>query len=152
MGKAQDPVQAVQSLQDENQQLRKQIEGLLKEKAKGLKKDLQQAVEEVNGVQFLAQEVDLNGAGMKDLAFELGQEVDNLFLVLGSKQDGKALLACYISKDLAAEKDLHAGKIVKELGRFIQGGGGGQPFFATAGGKNPDGIAEALSKSADWLK
>ena len=152
LGKAQDPVQAVQSLQDENQQLRKQIEGLLKEKAKGLKKDLQQAVQEVNGVQFLAHEVDLNAGGMKDLAFELGQEVEPLFLVLGSKQDGKALLACYISKDLATEKGLHAGKIVKELGRFIQGGGGGQPFFATAGGKNPDGIAEALSKSADWLK
>jgi alanyl-tRNA synthetase len=88
---------------------------------------------------------------MKDLAFELGQEVDQLFLVLGSKQEGKALLACYISKDLAEAKALHAGKIVKELGRFIQGGGGGQPFFATAGGKNPDGIAEALSKSVDWL-
>ena len=151
LGKGQEPVAAVQALQSENQQLRKQIEGLLKDKAKGLKQELRGQIEEKNGVHFLAQEVDLNAAGMKDLAFELGQEVDQLFLVLGSKQDGKALLACYISKELAETKELHAGKIVKELGRFIQGGGGGQPFFATAGGKNPEGIQEALSKSADWL-
>ena len=151
LGKGQEPVAAVQALQDENHQLRKQIEALLKDKAKGLKQELRGQIEEKNGVHFLAQEVDLNAAGMKDLAFELGQEVDQLFLVLGSKQDGKALLACYISKELAETKELHAGKIVKELGRFIQGGGGGQPFFATAGGKNPEGIQEALSKSADWL-
>ena len=151
LGKGQEPVAAVQALQNENHQLRKQIEALLKDKAKGLKQELRGQIEEKNGVHFLAQEVDLNAAGMKDLAFELGQEVDQLFLVLGSKQDGKALLACYISKELAETKELHAGKIVKELGRFIQGGGGGQPFFATAGGKNPEGIQEALSKSADWL-
>ena len=151
LGKGQEPVAAVQALQDENHQLRKQIEVLLKDKAKGLKQELRGQIEEKNGVHFLAQAVDLNAAGMKDLAFELGQEVDQLFLVLGSKQDGKALLACYISKELAEAKELHAGKIVKELGRYIQGGGGGQPFFATAGGKNPEGISEALSKSADWL-
>ena len=151
LGKGQEPLAAVQALQQENQQLRKQIEGLLKDKAKSLKQELIEAARTVEGIQFIAEEVDLNAAGMKDLAFALGEEVEQLFLVLGSKQDGKALLACYISKGLATEKDLHAGKIVKELGRYIQGGGGGQPFFATAGGKNPQGIAEALSKSADWL-
>ena len=151
LGKGQEPLAAVQALQEENQQLRKQIEGLLKDKAKGLKQDLIKEAKTVNGIHFIAKEVDLNAGGMKDLAFALGEEFEQLFLVLGSKQDGKALLACYISKGLAAEKDLNAGKIVKELGRFIQGGGGGQPFFATAGGKNPDGIGEALSKSADWL-
>lgn len=152
LGKGQEPVAAVQALQGENHQLRKQIEALLKDKAKSLKQELRGQIEERNGVYFLAREVDLNAAGMKDLAFELGQEFDQLFLVLGSKQDGKALLACYISKDLAEAKELNAGKIVKELGRFIQGGGGGQPFFATAGGKNPEGIPEALTKSVDWLK
>ena len=151
LGKGQEPVAAVQALQEENQQLRKQIDGLLKDKAKGLKQELINEAKTMNGVQFIAKEVDLNAAGMKDLAFALGEELEQLFLVLGSKQDGKALLACYISKELAAQRDLNAGKIVKELGRFIQGGGGGQPFFATAGGKNPAGIEEALSKSADWL-
>jgi len=71
--------------------------------------------------------------------------------LFGTAQNGKALLSCYISKELVAEKNLNAGTIIRELGKFIQGGGGGQPFFATAGGKNPDGIAEALEKAKDYL-
>jgi alanyl-tRNA synthetase len=89
---------------------------------------------------------------MKDLAFEIGGEVDNLFLVFGSNHNGKALLSCYISKNLVTEKDLNAGKIIRDLGKHIQGGGGGQPFFATAGGKNPDGISAALQASKDIIK
>ena len=61
------------------------------------------------------------------------------------------MLSCYIDKELAKAKDLNAGTIVRELGKFIQGGGGGQPFFATAGGKNPDGIAQALSEVKTYL-
>ena len=72
-------------------------------------------------------------------------------MLLASEQDGKALLSCYISKELVAEKSLNAGQVVRELGKFIQGGGGVQPFFATAGGKNPEGIAEALQKSREYL-
>jgi len=71
---------------------------------------------------------------------------------LASEKDGKAVLSCYISKDLVAEKDLNAGTIVRELGKYIQGGGGGQPFFATAGGKNPAGIPEALDKVKEYIK
>ena len=63
-----------------------------------------------------------------------------------------AILSCYISKNLVAEKDLNAGTIVRELGKYIQGGGGGQPFFATAGGKNPAGIPEALDQVKGYLK
>ena len=62
------------------------------------------------------------------------------------------MLTCYISKELVAEKNLNAGQIVRELGKHIQGGGGGQPFFATAGGKNPKGITEALKAAEDYLK
>ena len=62
------------------------------------------------------------------------------------------MLSCYISKNLVEERGLNAGKVVKELGRYIQGGGGGQPFFATAGGKNPAGLAEALQKAEDFVK
>lgn len=93
----------------------------------------------------------MDAAGMKDLAFEIGGEVDQLFLILGAEQEGKALLTCYISKDLAAAKKLNAGTIVRELGNYIQGGGGGQPFFATAGGKNPSGIDEALKVAQNYL-
>ena len=148
---AQDPVKAVAGLQEENNALKKQVEQLLKDKAKGLKNELIAELEEINGVQFLAKQVDLDAAGIKDLSFEMGGQVDNLFLLLGSENEGKALLSCYISKELVASKGLNAGTIVRELGKYIQGGGGGQPFFATAGGKNPDGIPEALTKVKEYI-
>jgi alanyl-tRNA synthetase len=146
-----EPVKALKSLQDENTQLKKQVEQLLKDKAKNLKGELKSQLEEINGVQFLATQVDLDAGGIKNLAFELGSEFDNLFLLFGSNVNGKAILTCYISKEVVAEKGLNAGTIVRELGKYIQGGGGGQPFFATAGGKNPNGISEALSKAKDFL-
>ncbi|SKB84750.1 alanyl-tRNA synthetase [Salegentibacter holothuriorum] len=149
---AKDPVKAVNTLQDENAALKKQVEALLKDKAKNLKAELKSEISEINGVNFLAKKVDLDAGGIKDLAFQLGDEFDNLFLLFGTEQNGKALLSCYISKDLAKEKDLHAGKIVKDLGKYIQGGGGGQPFFATAGGKKPEGINEALQESQVYVK
>ena len=149
---AKDPVKAVNTLQDENAALKKQVEVLLKDKAKNLKTELKSEISEINGVNFLAKKVDLDAGGIKDLAFQLGDEFENLFLLFGTEQNGKALLSCYISKDLAKEKDLHAGKIVKDLGKYIQGGGGGQPFFATAGGKKPEGINEALQEAQTYLK
>jgi alanyl-tRNA synthetase len=141
----QDTVKAVSSLQEENSELKKQVEQLLKDKAKHLKAELKQELETINGINVLAKEIDLDAGSMKDLAFEIGGEVDNLFLVFGSNHNGKALLSCYISKNLVAEKDLNAGKIIRDLGKHIQGGGGGQPFFATAGGKKPDGYKIILS-------
>ena len=148
----QDPVKAVMNLQEENAELKKQVENLLREKAKNLKGDLKDEIKEINGVNFLAKKVDLDAAGIKDLSFQLGDETDNLFVIFGTEQDGKALLSCYISKDLVKEKNLNAGTIVRELGKYIQGGGGGQPFFATAGGKNPAGLNEALQKAEEYLK
>ncbi|MEN9910415.1 MAG: hypothetical protein RLZZ540_3574 [Bacteroidota bacterium] len=148
----QDTVKAVVSLQDENAKLKKQLEALLKEKAKNMKVELASELQEVNGVQFLAKQVDLNAEGAKDLAYELGNLGNNLFLVLATAEEGKPMLSCYISKELVAEKNLNAGQVVRELGKFIQGGGGGQPFFATAGGKNAAGISEALSKAIDFVK
>ena len=149
---AKDPVKAINSLQEENNSLKRQIEILLRDKAKNLKSELISELETVNGVQFLAKKVDLDAGGIKDLAFQMGEKEDNLFLLLASEQDGKALLSCYISKELVAQRDLNAGKVVKELGRFIQGGGGGQPFFATAGGKNPAGIEEALLNAKAYIE
>ncbi|WP_417871006.1 alanine--tRNA ligase [Winogradskyella sp.] len=151
LNNAQEPVKALQNLQDENASLKKQIEQLLKDKAKNLKGDLKNEITELNGVNFIAKKVDLDASGIKDLCFELGGEVDNLFALFGADNNGKALLSCYISKNLVAEKDLNAGQIVRELGKHIQGGGGGQPFFATAGGKNPAGIEEALEAAKNYL-
>ena len=147
----QNPIKALESLQEENVRLKKEVENLLKDKAKNLKRDLQQELEEVNGVQFLAKKITLDAAGIKDLSFDMGANTDNLFLLLASEQNGKALLSCYISKELVASKNLNAGAIVRELGKYIQGGGGGQPFFATAGGKHPDGIKQALERVKDFI-
>ncbi|MRX67070.1 alanyl-tRNA synthetase [Flavobacterium resistens] len=149
---AQDPVKAIQALQDENTQLKKQVEALLKDKAKNMKADLAKELQEINGVQFLAKQLDLNPEGAKDLAYELGGSYNNLFVVFATAHEGKPMLTCYISKEIVAEKNLNAGQVVRELGKYIQGGGGGQPFFATAGGKNVDGIAEALAKAVDFVK
>ena len=149
---AQDPVKAIQALQDENAQLKKQLEVLLKDKAKNMKADLAKELQEINGVQFLAKQVDLNPEGAKDLAYELGNSYNNLFVVFATAHEGKPMLTCYISKEVVAAKNLNAGQVVRELGKYIQGGGGGQPFFATAGGKNVDGIAEALAKAVDFVK
>ena len=152
LNNAQEPVKAIQNLQSENAELKKQIENLLKEKAKNLKGDLKNELKEINGVQFLAKKVDLDASGIKDLSFEIGQQYDNLFLLFAAENDGKALLSCYISKELVESKGLSAGTIVRELGKHIQGGGGGQPFFATAGGKNPAGIEKALEAAEGYLK
>ncbi|MDN3595363.1 alanine--tRNA ligase [Zunongwangia endophytica] len=149
---AKDPVKAISVLQDENAELKKQVEALLKEKAKNLKSEIKNEIQEINGVHFLAKQVDLDAGGIKDLAFQLGGEIDNLFLLFGTEQKGKALLSCYVSKELVASKDLNAGTIVRELGKHIQGGGGGQPFFATAGGKKPAGIPEALAEAKKYIE
>lgn len=151
LNNAKDPVKALEQLQEENSTLKKQIDALLKDKAKNLKGDLKSDIKAVNGVNFLAKKVDLDAAGMKDLCFELGNEFQNLYMILAAENNGKALLTCYISKDLAAEKGMNAGQVVRELGKHIQGGGGGQPFFATAGGKNPDGIDKALEEALNYI-
>ncbi|GFZ79410.1 alanine--tRNA ligase [Aquaticitalea lipolytica] len=152
LNNAQEPVKALQNLQAENADLKKQIENLLKDKAKNVKGDLKNELTEINGIQFLAKKLDLDASGIKDVSFELGQQYTNLFLLFGTENDGKALLSCYISKELVESKGLNAGTIVRELGKYIQGGGGGQPFFATAGGKNPDGIDEALAAAKKYIE
>ena len=148
----QDVLKAIHSLQDENTKLSKQIEALVRDKVKNLKTVLLPEIQQINGIQFLAKRVDLNADGAKDLAYELGNLATNLFLVFATVEEDKPMLTCYISKELVADKGLNAGNVVRELGKFIQGGGGGQPFFATAGGKNPAGIPEALTKAIDFIK
>ena len=148
----QDILKAVHSLQDDNAKLSKQIEALMKDKVKNIKATLASEIKTVNGVQFLAKQVDLDPNGAKDLAYELGTLGTNVFVVLATAEEGKPTISCYISKELVTEKSLNAGNVVRELGKYIQGGGGGQPFFATAGGKNTAGIAEALEKAIDFIK
>lgn len=152
LNNAKEPVKAVQKLQDDNAALQKQVELLLKEKAQNLSGEIKNQLQEVNGVQFLATKVDLDANGIKNLAFSIGKEHQNLFLLFASAPSNeKAMLTCYISKELANERGYDAGKVVRELGKLIHGGGGGQNFFATAGGKNPGGIPKALDRAKDYL-
>ena len=149
----QDPIKSIVNLQEENARLHKELEQLKREQAKQLKGELKGEFVPVGDVQCLTKRLDLDMATLKDLAFMLGEEVKDAFILFGSTQeDGKALLLCYINKELAKNKGLDAGKIVRELGKYIQGGGGGQPFFATAGGKKPEGIQEALDKAKEYLQ
>ncbi|KQC33102.1 alanyl-tRNA synthetase [Nonlabens sp. YIK11] len=148
---AQNPAESVQALQVENAALKKEIEQLLKAKAGNLKGDLIASAQEVNGVNFIAAATDLDTKSIKDLAFEIEREMENLFMILGSNADDKATLTVIISKNLVEDKKFNAGQIVRELGKHIQGGGGGQPHFATAGGKNPQGIDKALEAAKDYL-
>ncbi|MFT4802088.1 MAG: alanyl-tRNA synthetase [Flavobacteriaceae bacterium] len=145
------PAAAILSLIEDNNKLKKQVEQLLKEKAKSAAAGLVNEIELINSVNFLSKKLDLDQNSVKDLANDLGNKIENLFLLIGTESNGKAFLTCYISKNLVAEKQLDAGKIIRELGKYIQGGGGGQPFFATAGGKNPDGLSEALSKGKVYI-
>ncbi len=147
----QDTIKAVVALQDENAKLTKQIELLMKDKVKNLTAELGPQLQTINGIKFLSKLVDVDANGAKDLAYEIGNTDKNIFLVLATAEEGKPMLTCYISKELVAEKNLNAGNVVRELGKFIQGGGGGQPFFATAGGKHVAGITEALNKAVDFI-
>ncbi len=152
LNNAKEPVKALQNLQEENTALKKQIEQLLKDKAQNIKGQLKSEIKEINGVNFLAKKLDLDAAGIKDLCFELGNQFENLFLIFGAENNGKALLTCYISKDLVENKSLNAGKVVRELGPLIRGGGGGQPFFATAGGPHVEGLEKALQEAVRYIQ
>jgi len=147
-----DVVKSVQSLMDENSALQKQIEQMLRDKAKGLKSELLAKKQNINGINFIAEKIELDSAdAIKDLSFELRNQIDNLFMVLAAEVKGKPSLSIIISDNLVKDKNLNAGTIVRELGKEIQGGGGGQAFYATAGGTNSQGISKALEKAKTFL-
>ena len=128
--------------------LRRQIEQFAQQSINQQKEQLIGRVKEVNGVSFLAALVQAASAeSLKTLAFHLRQAVPNLVLVLGAEIDGKPQLAVMLADELAQAGKLNAPALVRELAKEIQGGGGGQPFFATAGGKNPAGLGAAIAKA-----
>ncbi|WP_420186525.1 alanine--tRNA ligase [Bacteroides pyogenes] len=137
---------AIRKYLDENAGLKKQVEDFMKEKEAALKERLLQNVQEKNGVKVIKFCAPLPAEMVKNIAFQLrGEITENLFFVAGSKENDKPMLTVMISDNLVAE-GLKAGNLVKEAAKLIQGGGGGQPHFATAGGKNPDGLNAAVEK------
>ncbi len=147
-----DVIKGIEQLLQENDKLRKQIQQLQKAQAGNMIEDLKQGIRNVNGMNFLAMKLEADTQTAKDLAFEMKKQVSDLFLVLGHHAEGKPGITIMISENLVQKKQLHAGNIIRELAREIQGGGGGQPHFATAGGKNPDGLDKALARAEGYLK
>ena len=140
------------NLLQENTELSKKIEAFGRERLKILKENLKSKILAENGVNIIADQVDVDNASMlKDLAFQLKNEVDNLYLVLGADIEGKPNLTIMISENLVNERGLNAGQIVREAGREIKGGGGGQPFYATAGGKDISGLQAAIEKALGFI-
>jgi alanyl-tRNA synthetase len=143
---------SVMNLVEANAELSKKIEAFAKENLKIVKSNLKSKMLVENGVSIIAGEVEVDNAAMlKDLCYQLKNEVENLFLVLGAVIDGRPNLSVMISENLVAEKNLNAALIVREAGKEIKGGGGGQPFYATAGGKEPSGMSTAIEKALTFL-
>ncbi len=143
---------SVEDLLDENAKLKKQLEAFEKQAAAGVKDELKKKVSSINGINVIAEKVALDSPqAIKDLAFQLKGEVDNLFLVLGAEIDGKPSLSIMIADNLVKEKGLNAGQIVREAAKEMKGGGGGQPFYATAGGKDVSGIQAAIAKARSFV-
>ncbi len=144
----QNVVAQVDQLQEENKQLKKELDKFVAMQAQITKKELKDQIQVINGINFIGAKVDLKSMdAIKQLSFELRNEVDNLFLVLGAEINNKANLAVAISENLTTEKSLNAGSIIRDLAKNIQGGGGGQAFYATAGGKNAAGIPKAIEQA-----
>ena len=142
-----DLVKQTQALIDERSALAKKVEALQNEKLQQVKKQLIETAEDNRSFKLIVSRVDVpNADGLKKLSYELKDEVPNLIAVLGAEVQGKPFLSVYIAENLVREAGLHAGNIVKELAQEIRGGGGGQPFFATAGGSDPSGLDRALAK------
>ncbi len=147
-----DVVKSLQGLLEQNNELQKQIDSMLREKSKVLKAELMNNKQNINGINFIAEKIELDSAdSIKDLLFEVRSQVENLFMVIGGEVKGKPSLSVIISDNLVKEKNLNAGTIIREIAKEINGGGGGQPFYATAGGTNSQGISKALEKAKSYI-
>lgn len=148
-----DVVKSIHSLQEENKQLKREIDKMLNAQAGTLKEQLKDKAEKVNGVKFVGAKLPLHDNGaIKNLAFQLDKEVERLVAVLGAEANGKALLTIIISRDVAEEGQFNAGQMIRQVAQHIKGGGGGQPHFATAGGKDPDGLDAAIAAAKELVE
>jgi alanyl-tRNA synthetase len=147
-----DNILRLNELLNENNALLKKVEQFTADKTQQVKQQLLTRIKQIGGINVIAEVVDLPSAdAIKNLSFELKNQVDNLFFIAGAEIDSKALLSLIISDNIVKDKNLNAINIIRELSKEIQGGGGGQPFYATAGGKNPDGLLKAIAKAEAFL-
>ena len=145
MLKSKDVVKSIEKLVDENAALKAEIEALKKEKAKGEIQNWKNEFEDKGDKKLLVKKTSLDAGSIKDIVFQLKKEIPGSVIVILSNNNDKPMVTVGVSEDL--EKTFHAGNIVKDLAKEIQGGGGGNPGFATAGGKNPAGLENAYQKA-----
>jgi alanyl-tRNA synthetase len=143
-------LQAVQQTLEQNKKLEKELEKLMKEKALQESEDLFKNAEEIHGVKFIKQKVNLDVKQAKDLAYKLRAMGEKVFIVFALENGGKVNLVVALSDQLI-EDGMNAGNIIKQVARHIQGGGGGQPHMATAGGKDASGIEGAFQEARKLL-
>jgi alanyl-tRNA synthetase len=143
-------LEAIQQLKEENTTLKKELEKFQNEKVEIVKQQLRTKVTNRNNANLLIEKVDgVNADGLKKIQFDLKNEFDNLFFVAVAVINDKPMISIIISEDLVKSKNLHAGNLVKELAKAIKGGGGGQPFYATAGGTDTHGIDTVLKQAEE---
>ncbi len=142
-----DVVKSISDLMGTVEELKKQLEQMNREKAGNLSETLKNNIEVINGVNFIASRVDFDAATVKDLSFKMKGEIENLMLLLITESEGKVGLSLILSDNLVNDKGLDASKLIRDIAAEVQGGGGGQKFYATAGGKNPAGIDNAIAKA-----
>lgn len=144
---------SIKNLQEENKKLHSQIENYKKEALTQLKGQLKKEITESDGVSWLVKTISVENADeVRNLAYQLKGEVKNLVFIVGADIQGKANLTIMFSDNLVTDFELNAGTIIREVSKEIQGGGGGQAFFASAGGKNPQGLPNALKKATEIVK
>jgi len=143
---------SIEKVLEENNQLNKKVETFIKENLKIIKNDLISEAKTINGLTVIAKAIDIDSAAsIKDLAFQIKDSLENLVLILGANIQGKPNLTIMISENLVKEKGLNAGKVVREAAKEMRGGGGGQPFYATAGGSDITGLDKAIEKAKQLL-
>lgn len=153
MGNPPDLKVAAEKLLNENTSLKKQVEAHSKEQVKNIKSSLIANATSKNGASIIAQKVNIDTAdSIKDLAYQLRNEVKDLFLVLGAEFNGKPMLTIMVSDSLIEAKSANASTIIREAAKEMKGGGGGQPFYATAGGKDASGIDKAIAKAVELFE
>ncbi|PVX50954.1 alanyl-tRNA synthetase [Balneicella halophila] len=144
---------SIHHLQEENKKLQLKIKEYQKQALTSLKKELKGDVTEKDGISWLIKKLEVESADqIRDLAYQLKGEINNLIFIAGANIKGKANLTIMFSQNLVEKHGLHAGNLVREVAKEIQGGGGGQPFFASAGGRNPEGIENAFAKAKEMIK
>ncbi len=144
---------AIESLINERTELQKQLEKINSEKSGQVKQQLLDQIRETNGVNLLLTQSDFPDAdGLKKVSFELKNEVDNLLMIVAANINEKPMISIMIADNLVNEYDLNAGQLVRDLAKEIKGGGGGQPFYATAGGKDISGLPKVIEKAKSTIE